>query len=124
MVMVILALLSSDRRHSLFKTSSLLLPTQILESAVEKRPLLLVCEMALRLCFVLAALLMASFVCGTPFIKEKPGLCPGLKTLKIPGHESPCRNDYDCPTIQKCCPFGAPEANARICADPYFGSHH
>ncbi|XP_037803057.1 uncharacterized protein LOC119597549 [Penaeus monodon] len=126
MLMIILELLPNNRRHSLFKSSSLLLLTQIIKSAVEKGTLLLVCEMAsfaMRLCFVLATSMMTSFVCGTPFIKEKPDLCPGLKIPKIPGHENPCRNDFDCPLDQKCCSVGAPEANVRICADPYFGSH-
>ncbi|XP_047472059.1 caltrin-like protein 2 [Penaeus chinensis] len=73
---------------------------------------------ALRLCFVLAALLMASFVCGTPFFEEKPGLCPRLNAPQIPGHENPCSSDYDCPRVQKCCLVGSPSANAKICAEP------
>nr|XP_027207288.1 uncharacterized protein LOC113800683 [Penaeus vannamei] len=112
---------------TIFKSSSPLLPTQSVESAVEEGPLLLVCEMAsfaLRSCFVLAALLMTSFVCGTGVIKVKPGQCPGLKASNTPGHDNPCTYDFDCPLTLKCCPFGAPEAMARICAEPFFGPFH
>nr|XP_027207284.1 WAP four-disulfide core domain protein 2-like [Penaeus vannamei] len=102
---------------TIFKSSSPLLPTQSVESAVEEGPLLLVCEMAsfaLRSCFVLAALLMASFVCGTGAIRAKPGRCPDLKSPDIPGIKH-CRSDLDCPLTLKCCPAGA---SARICIEP------
>ncbi|XP_069976661.1 uncharacterized protein [Penaeus vannamei] len=105
---------------TIFKSSSPLLPTQSVESAVEEGPLLLVCEMAsfaLRSCFVLAALLMASFVCGLGPVGPKPGRCPTPISSNLP----PCAHDLNCPGDQKCCRTTLSASNPRVCISPNFG---
>nr|XP_027207283.1 uncharacterized protein LOC113800673 [Penaeus vannamei] len=107
---------------AIFKSSSPLLPTQSVESAVEEGPLLLVCEMAsfaLRSCFVLAALLMASFVCGLGPVGPKPGRCPSPISPNLPF--PPCAHESDCPGTLKCCPTSASEFTGRVCMEPFFG---